>query len=138
MPAKDVYHDTVKNALLKDGWTITDDPLTLQWGTKTYFVDVGAENLLAAKKDTRKIAVEIKSFIGHSETADLQHALGQYVLYHNILEELDPERILFLAVPRGAYLNIFNEAIGRLVIEKNALKLIVFDKEQEVIEKWIE
>ena len=27
MPAKDIYHDTVKNALIKDGWTITHDPL---------------------------------------------------------------------------------------------------------------
>jgi hypothetical protein len=29
MPAKDIYHETVKNALIKDGWTITDDPLKL-------------------------------------------------------------------------------------------------------------
>ncbi|MGD2183210.1 element excision factor XisH family protein [Lusitaniella coriacea LEGE 07167] len=26
MPAKDTYHDAVKNALIKDGWTITADP----------------------------------------------------------------------------------------------------------------
>jgi hypothetical protein len=31
MPARDIYHDTVKNALLKDSWTITDDPLHLKW-----------------------------------------------------------------------------------------------------------
>ncbi len=29
MPAKDIYHNQVKNALIKDGWTITDDPLIL-------------------------------------------------------------------------------------------------------------
>ncbi len=29
MPAKDIYHDVVKQALIKDGWTITDDPLRL-------------------------------------------------------------------------------------------------------------
>jgi XisH protein len=28
MPAKDIYHDAVKNALIKDGWTITADPNT--------------------------------------------------------------------------------------------------------------
>jgi hypothetical protein len=27
MPAKDKYHEAVKTALIKDGWTITDDPL---------------------------------------------------------------------------------------------------------------
>ncbi len=26
MPAKDVIHNEVKNALIKDGWNITDDP----------------------------------------------------------------------------------------------------------------
>jgi hypothetical protein len=25
MPAKDLYHEAVKNALIKDGWTITAD-----------------------------------------------------------------------------------------------------------------
>ncbi len=32
MPARDKVHDIVKNALIKDGWTITDDPLTLKFG----------------------------------------------------------------------------------------------------------
>ncbi len=35
MPARDFYHDAVKNALTKDGWTITHDPLTLRWGERT-------------------------------------------------------------------------------------------------------
>jgi len=26
VPAKDIYHDTVKHALQKGGWTITHDP----------------------------------------------------------------------------------------------------------------
>jgi hypothetical protein len=34
MPAKDIYHETVKAALIKDGWTITDDPLNLKIGTR--------------------------------------------------------------------------------------------------------
>lgn len=29
MPRRDLYHDTVRNALIKDGWTITHDPLIL-------------------------------------------------------------------------------------------------------------
>jgi XisH protein len=27
--AKDLFHEAVKKALIKDGWTITDDPLRL-------------------------------------------------------------------------------------------------------------
>ncbi|MGH7999083.1 MAG: element excision factor XisH family protein [Brasilonema sp.] len=30
MPVRDRYHQSVKNALIKDGWTITDDPLHLK------------------------------------------------------------------------------------------------------------
>ena len=40
MPAKDIYHVTVKNALIKDGWTITDDPLSLKIGNKDIFIVV--------------------------------------------------------------------------------------------------
>jgi len=32
MPAKDIFHNHVKNALIKDGWFITHDPLTLKYG----------------------------------------------------------------------------------------------------------
>lgn len=28
--AKDLYHNAVRNALIKDGWTITHDPLRLE------------------------------------------------------------------------------------------------------------
>ncbi len=27
MPARDIHHDAVRNALVKDGWAITHDPL---------------------------------------------------------------------------------------------------------------
>lgn len=75
MPAKDIYHDSVKRALEKDGWKITHDPYLLPWKGQTVYVDLGAE-VLAAEKENRLIAVEIKSFLGHSETRDLEQALG--------------------------------------------------------------
>jgi hypothetical protein len=50
MPAKDRYHQTVKNALIKDGWTITNDPLHLRWGNKDMYVDLRAERLFSAEK----------------------------------------------------------------------------------------
>jgi hypothetical protein len=63
MPARDRYHDQVKTALQRDGWMITHDPLKLKWGAKDMYVDLGAEQLLAAEKGMRKIAVEVKSFL---------------------------------------------------------------------------
>lgn len=78
MPARDIYHDAVKNALVKDGWTITHDPYTIGFGFKDVFVDLGAEAPLAAERAGERIAVEIKSFRGPSEIHNFENALGQF------------------------------------------------------------
>jgi hypothetical protein len=75
MPARDIYHNAVKNALVKEGWIITDEPLHLKWGQKDMYVDLGAKQLLAAEQGSKKIAVEIKSFVSPSEMADLKDAI---------------------------------------------------------------
>ncbi len=137
MPAKDIFHDNVKNALIKDGWKITNDPLKLQWGNKDLYIDLGAEKLIAAQKENQKIAVEIKSFVGNSQVADLQQALGQYTLYLDIIEETEPERILYLAIRQTTFEDIFSESIGQILLNKKRLKLIVFDPAQEEIIQWI-
>ena len=137
MPAKDLYHDAVKNALIKDDWTITHDPLHLRWGNNLLFVDLGAERLLSARKKDQKIAVEVKSFTSPSNIAALENALGQYILYRNIIEELEPDRMLYLAVHDEIFSTVFEESLGQLLIHKNRLKLIVFSRTEEVILKWI-
>ena len=137
MPAKDIYHDTVKRALIKDGWTITNDPLRLQWGTKDMYVDLGAERLVAAEKAGRKIAVEVKSFIGPSEIEDLKDALGQFVLYRAVMSKTEPDRELYIAVRDAIYTELFEEPVGKLLIETEQIGLAVFDPEKEVIVKWI-
>jgi XisH protein len=137
MPAKDFYHNTVKLALIAEGWTITHDPLTLKFGKKDLYVDLGASQLLAAEKAEQKIAVEIKSFSGRSDIDDLEKALGQYVLYQDILIELEPERALYLAIPDNVFSDLFEEPIGKLLLRNRRLKLITFDTKQEVIKKWI-
>ena len=137
MPAKDIYHDTVKNALIKDGWKITNDPLSLKIGKKDIFIDIAAEKLLVAEKQGKKIAVEVKSFVGTSEVEDLKNALGQYVLYEKILKRKLSERILYLAIRETIFNRLFTEEIGQILLEDNTIKLIIFDPEQEVITKWI-
>lgn len=42
--AKDLFHDAVRNALIKDGWQITEDPLFLKIGGVELYIDLGAEN----------------------------------------------------------------------------------------------
>lgn len=138
MPARDIYHNIVKAALLKDNWKITHDPLILRYGERTAMVDLGAEKLIAAEKKGRKIAVEIKSFLGRSAMNELENALGQYTLYSHVLKKVYPEKTIYLAIDTKAYKGIFSEEIGKLIIESSDLKLIIFDVEREVIVEWID
>lgn len=66
MPARDLFHDAVREGLEKEGWTITADPYVIRIEGVTYDIDLGANKVLAANKGTEKIAVEIKTFIGPS------------------------------------------------------------------------
>ncbi|MEB3342175.1 element excision factor XisH family protein [Okeania sp.] len=138
MSARDIYHNTVVEALKTDGWKITNDPLYLGYGGKHLYVDLGAEKTaIAAEKNGQKIAVEIKSFISLSPINDLQIAVGQYEIYRSVLSELESERLLDLAVNLKAYENIFQEKLGQLIINKIQLHLIIFDEKIRRIIKWI-
>jgi hypothetical protein len=136
LAAKDIYHNVVKIALEKDGWTITNDPLRLTIGSRSVYVDLGAEKLFAAEKEGRKIAVEVKSFVNPSPVNDLENALGQYILYSKILEEEQPERVIYLAIPLNVFRDIFSEPIGQILLRKTDLRLLVFDPKKEVIVEW--
>lgn len=72
MPSCDIYHNTFKNALLKDRCTITHDPFKLELGKKNLYVDLRAEQLIGAENAERKIAVEIKSLIDRFNIDDLE------------------------------------------------------------------
>ena len=137
MAAHDIYYETVKKALVADGWSITHDPLRLSWGGKDLYVDLGAERLLAAERAGQRIAVEIKSFVGLSQMSDLEKALGQYALYRAILAERDPDRVLYLAVPQDILRDLFEEVLGQLLLKNQLARVIGFDPQKEVIVKWI-
>lgn len=136
MPEKDIFHDAVKNSLVKDGWKITHDPLLIQFGGVELYIDLGAEKIIAAEKNGQKIAVEIKSFIAPSIVSEFHKALGQFLNYRVALDEQDPDRILYLAVPLDTYKAFFTLEFSQVVIQRFQLKLIVYDAEKEVIFKW--
>ncbi len=136
MPAKDLFHDNVRNALEKDGWTITADPYTLSWGKDSLFVDLAAERFIAAEKENEKIAVEIKSFVGRSQTAELEQALGQFSLYYSVMQRTETDRSLYLAVPDTVYYDLFEGEKGEIVMSDERLKVFCFSVEKEEILKW--
>lgn len=137
MPAKDIFHNAVKNALKKDGWIITKDPIYLDFGGVEIYIDLGAEKLIAAEKEGEKIAVEIKSFIGGSAISQFHTALGQFINYRTALSQAEPDRELYLAIPSITYETFFKLELVQIVIQSQNLKLLIYEPEQEVIERWI-
>jgi len=100
-------------------------------------IDLGAEQLIGAEKDNHKIAVEVKSFLRASKITDFYGALGQYLSYKIALQENEPDRILYLAVPDSTYESLFGEILIQKVLQNYPVKLIVYDEVTGVIKLWI-
>lgn len=135
--AKDIFHNIVKKALIKENWVVTDDPLRLKVGVITFQVDLGAEKVIGAEKAGQKIAVEIKSFLNPSTITDFYNALGQFLSYRLALEKNESDRILYLAVPVDVYESFFQFDFTQSAIQAYQIFLIVYDPSQETITQWI-
>jgi hypothetical protein len=77
MSRRDIYHNIVKQALIREGWTITHEQYNFETEPQLS-TDIGAEKLIAAERKQEKIAVEIKSFLAESQVSELEKAIGQY------------------------------------------------------------
>ncbi len=129
--AKDIIHDAVKQALIKDGWVITHDQYNIRFGTDDMFAD------LAAEKEEKVIIVEVKSFRGPSSLQDFKEALGQYILYLTILAIIAPDYKLYLAVSEAVYRDAFQRPTIQKTIETQHIALIVVDIHHKEIVQWI-
>ncbi|EDN65787.1 fdxN element excision controlling factor protein [Beggiatoa sp. PS] len=137
MPAKDIYHDTVKNALIKDGWQITHDPFTLEFKSVRLFADLAAEKAIDVEQVERAIVVEIKTFNSLSLITELEKAIGQYNIYRLFLKLNDNDRKLFLAISQTVYQNFFQQPAIAEIISDQHIKLLIFNSETEEIIQWI-
>ncbi len=137
MPRYDEYHEAVKNALIKDGWTITDDPFTIDFEDATLFADLAAERTIAAQKEDEKIAVEIKMFGRKSAYDDLEKAFGQYQVYRSFLRQIEPSREIYLAVSLEKQQKIFTRASVKFLVTDLKIKLVIFNPKKEEIIEWI-
>ncbi|MFM7406252.1 MAG: XisH family protein [Cuspidothrix sp.] len=137
MSAKDIFHNTVKIALEKENWQITDYPLYLRLTALVKIrIDLGAEKLIGAEKDNQKIAVEVKSFLGLSAISEFHTAIGQFLNYRIALGQQDPERILYLAISQDIYQEFFTDRFIQTVLQTYEIKLLVFDINKEEIVLW--
>lgn len=135
MPALDNCHHQVINALKKDGWTIVPHPHVLYTPLRQFYIDIEARRGFAP---VEQIAIfEAKCFsLKCSQPDQLYGAIGQDLVYRDLLKVEKLEDVLYLAVPLHAFNGIFRET-GMNVIVETRMKLIVFDLAKEEIVRWI-
>ena len=133
--AKDLFHEAAKQALINDGWIITHDPYELPLFGKTLKIDLGAERLIAAQRETELIAVEVKSFLGLSIIYEFHLALGQYLHYVLAMRKKEPERKIYLPLPKPTYHLFFERDDVQEALAAHKVNWIVFDDVTQTIFK---
>ena len=83
--------------------------------------------------------MEIKRFLKSSPVQDLKEAVGQYILYGDIMAKSpeDSDRTLYLAVREETHRVVFSKEQTQRLLQNRNIRLIVFQPEQEVILQWI-
>jgi hypothetical protein len=115
---------------------ILADPYKIKYKDAELFADLAVEKPLAAQQNGRKIIVEIKSFLSPSPMKDFELALGQYILYRNLINLTEPEYQIYLAIKDTIYINFFQRDSIQDIVTINQLLLIVVDMEKEEIVEW--
>ncbi|MEM1326986.1 MAG: element excision factor XisH family protein [Bacteroidota bacterium] len=137
--ARDLFHANAREAIEKIGWTISADPLRLYISDTAYLeVDLAAENILMAVRGEEKIAVEVKSFLKKSFISAFHEAIGQYLDYKSALDDAEPDRMIYLAIPKEAFLHeLFQGRFIQKRLKEESVNLIVFDITTNTIIEWI-
>ena len=136
MPARDIYHDSVKNALIKDGWKITADPYKIEYEDAELYADLAIEK---TENKERKIIIEIKSFISRLLINEFEKALGQYILYRNLIQLAQDEyQLIYLTIKDNIYETFFLRKSVEVVVKLNQINLLIVNMEGEEIIKWID
>jgi hypothetical protein len=131
LPAKDHYHDLVKRALIKEGWTVDGEQVVFLGSERHIVID-----LQISKQGAGIILVEIKTFYPSMLEA-LANAVGKMLIYRYILAELAISIPVWLAVPEFAYQGILTESVGITMRQQLGIDLVVFSIESEEIIEWI-
>lgn len=127
----------VKAALINDGWMITHDPMRLRWDDTVLYVDFAAERPTTPPGTDRRIAVIAQDVTAHDDMENLQVALGRYILAHDVLEQEEPARVLYLAVPEEVWHGLVATQMSRLLIESEQIRLLIFSPQDAAIREWV-
>lgn len=142
MPAQDLYHDLVKEALRKDGWRVTHNPFRLRVPRHLRQAAPGSPEpgveafLLGAEQDERKIAVAVKSFVG-IESGMIEQAVETLAYSRALLCAMDLDRVLYLAVRRATYEAFYDGTVEPQLVSKLEAPLLVFEPRTGAIVAWL-
>lgn len=137
MPALDSCHPQIVRALEKDGWKVRKNPLVLETPLSHFFIDIIAERPVELN-DREVVIVEAKCFSANrAYTVELYQAIGQYLIYRDLLIRLQINDPLYLAIPLTAFESVFR-LLAMETIQKSAIKLLIVDMEREVIIQWLD
>src|SRR5262249_10783739 len=124
MPRKDQIHEAVRKALIKNGWTITDDPYRIEDEEAELQADSRIEKTMPDGSMRRVLVIEIKEFVTASPMNRLEEALGQYQVYRSYLRQIAPEEQLYLAVDKVSYDPLFARKSFQRIVEDYRLALL--------------
>jgi XisH protein len=123
-------------ALEKDGWTVEPHPIQIVTELRDYYVDIEASRYANGSRQTILLA-EVNCFPDPRTTVQIYIALGQYIAYRAILDELGRITPIYLAIPDDVYDTFFEVAIKR-AIRDNHIKLIIVNLAMEKVVQWMD
>ncbi len=68
---------------------------------------------------------------------DFHNAVGQYIVYRDLIELTEPDYTLYLAINDLTHDNFFQRTSIQAIVNRNHLKIVVIDVERETIKQWI-
>ena len=110
---------------IADGWTITDDPPRISFGSRDLYVDLGADEqtTLGRKRKSSELPLRFRVF----------STVPSYIIWKEAMwdntrsierssRDPDPDRLLYLAVPRYTFETILAEKFGQLIVSELHLR----------------
>lgn len=136
MPALDHCHEQVVRALEKAGWQLFRSPANFFTPSRTVYIDLEMTRQINGTRQ-QMMLVEVKCFPGnHGTTKELYSAIGQYLIYRAILNELELAYTLYLSVPLSIFEQVFESAVMQ-VVNESRINIVVIDLNNEEITQWI-
>lgn len=116
----------------------TLDPYRLEYEDVELYPDLAVEKVISEEQKQRKIIIEIKSFISSSLMKDFELALGQYILYRDLIQLAQDEyQEIYLAIKDEIYDTFFQRKSIKAVVKLNQVALLVINTDKEEIVQWI-